>query len=68
MVLLQDELKDPKEVRKVVMMSGKLYYELLQARRDAEVDDVAIVSVEQLSPFPFDLVAVRLHSLPSICF
>jgi 2-oxoglutarate dehydrogenase E1 component len=60
-----DELKAPKEVRKVVMMSGKLYYELLQARRDAEVDDVAIVSVEQLSPFPFDLVAAEVAKYPN---
>ncbi len=39
-------------VEHVIMCSGKVYYDLLQARRDAERDDVAIVRIEQLYPFP----------------
>ncbi|MEJ2622434.1 MAG: 2-oxoglutarate dehydrogenase E1 component [Candidatus Thiodiazotropha sp.] len=46
-----DEL-DPLLVRRVVLCSGKVYYELLQARRDKGVDDIAILRVEQLYPFP----------------
>ncbi|MEJ2130998.1 MAG: 2-oxoglutarate dehydrogenase E1 component, partial [Gammaproteobacteria bacterium] len=43
---------DPERVRRVILCSGKLYYELLQRRRDEHVDDVAIVRLEQLYPFP----------------
>jgi 2-oxoglutarate dehydrogenase E1 component len=39
-------------VRRVVLCSGKVYYDLLQARRDAGVKDVAILRMEQLYPFP----------------
>ncbi|MBD0271670.1 MAG: 2-oxoglutarate dehydrogenase E1 component, partial [Acetobacteraceae bacterium] len=40
------------EVRRVVLCSGKVYYDLLQARRDAGAKDVAIIRLEQLHPFP----------------
>ena len=43
--------------------SGKIYYELLEKRRYEEKDDVAIVRVEQLSPFPFDKVSGLLGHL-----
>ncbi len=48
-----DDLK-AKDVRRVVMCSGKVYYDLLQERRKREITDVAIVRVEQLYPFPYD--------------
>jgi hypothetical protein len=37
--------------------SGKIYYELLEYRAANSIDDVAIVSIEQLLPFPFDHTA-----------
>jgi hypothetical protein len=51
-------------IRKLVLCSGKLYYELLSKRREAGVKDVAIVRIEQLSPFPFDSVAAQVHPPP----
>jgi len=42
---------DPRKVRKVVLCSGKVYYDLLAARRERELDDVALLRVEQLYPF-----------------
>ncbi|MBP39900.1 MAG: 2-oxoglutarate dehydrogenase E1 component [Chloroflexi bacterium] len=47
-----DNLAPDKNVRRIVICSGKIYYDLLQARRDAKIDDVAIVRVEQLYPWP----------------
>jgi 2-oxoglutarate dehydrogenase E1 component len=47
-----DHLALDKNIRRVVLCSGKIYYDLLQARRDAGIDDVAIVRVEQLYPWP----------------
>jgi 2-oxoglutarate dehydrogenase E1 component len=46
-----DEL-DKSKVERVVFCSGKVYYELLQQRREQNLDNVAIVRVEQLYPFP----------------
>ncbi|KZN59702.1 2-oxoglutarate dehydrogenase E1 component [Pseudoalteromonas luteoviolacea] len=49
-----DEIDDinPENVERVVFCSGKVYYELLQERRKLELNNVAIVRVEQLYPFP----------------
>ncbi len=48
---------DPKNVKRVVMCAGKVYYDLLQERRNREQDDVAIIRIEQLYPFPAEEVA-----------
>ena len=45
---------DPVKVKRVVFCSGKVYYDLLEQRRANEQDDVAIVRIEQLYPFPID--------------
>ena len=39
-------------VRRVVLCSGKVYFDLLSARREQGIDDIAIMRVEQLYPFP----------------
>lgn len=43
---------DASKVERVVMCSGKVYYDLLEQRRKSELDNVAIVRIEQLYPFP----------------
>jgi 2-oxoglutarate dehydrogenase E1 component len=49
-----DEIDDinPSDVKRVVMCSGKVYYDLLEQRRKNAQNDVAIIRVEQLYPFP----------------
>jgi 2-oxoglutarate dehydrogenase E1 component len=49
-----DEIDDiiPSNVKRVVMCSGKVYYDLLEQRRNNEQTDVAIIRIEQLYPFP----------------
>jgi 2-oxoglutarate dehydrogenase E1 component len=47
-----DAIASEEQVRRVVLCSGKVYYDLLQTRRDQGVTDVAIVRMEQLHPFP----------------
>jgi len=43
---------DPAGVRRVLLCTGKLYYELVAGREAREMDSVAVVRVEQLHPFP----------------
>ena len=47
-----DELVAPDQVKRVVICSGKVYYDLLAERRARGIKDVAIVRLEQLYPFP----------------
>ncbi|MFN7710172.1 MAG: 2-oxoglutarate dehydrogenase E1 component [Holosporales bacterium] len=42
----------PKQVRRVVLCTGKVYYDLLEARQAEGISDVALIRVEQLYPFP----------------
>jgi 2-oxoglutarate dehydrogenase E1 component len=51
---------DPKKVKRVIACSGKVYYDLLATRRDREADDVAVIRVEQLYPFPHKALATEL--------
>lgn len=46
-----DEI-DKEKVKRVIMCSGKVYYDLLARRREKEIQDVAIIRIEELYPFP----------------
>ncbi|WP_195433041.1 2-oxoglutarate dehydrogenase E1 component [Morganella morganii] len=48
-----DEL-NPADVKRVVLCSGKVYYDLLEQRRKNNQTDVAIIRIEQLYPFPHE--------------
>ncbi len=43
---------DPRDVKRIILCTGKVYYDLLEARRARALQDVAIVRLEQLYPFP----------------
>lgn len=47
-----DKLLAVDKIRRVVLCSGKVYYDLLDARKKQEVKDVAIIRLEQFYPFP----------------
>lgn len=58
--------QDPSSVRKVIFCSGKVYYELKKAREERGLDSsVAISRIEQLCPFPFDLVRDEINKYPN---
>jgi 2-oxoglutarate dehydrogenase E1 component len=53
------------EVRRVVFCSGKVYFDLLRARRREGLRDVALVRIEQLYPFPSDEYEATLSRFPN---
>jgi 2-oxoglutarate dehydrogenase E1 component len=51
-VIPETEDVNPKDVKRLVLCSGKVYYDLIDRRRTEELKHVAIVRIEQLYPFP----------------
>ncbi len=58
------ETADLKKVRRVVLCSGKVYYDLIDAREKKGISDVAIVRLEQFYPFPEKPLADELKKYP----
>jgi 2-oxoglutarate dehydrogenase E1 component len=50
--LIDDNYADPKKVKRVLLCTGKVYYDLLEKQQADKRKDVAIVRVEQLYPTP----------------
>lgn len=59
-VIGETEALNTKKVKRVIICSGKVYYDLLAARTEAKIKDVAIIRVEQLYPFPHEEMAAAL--------
>ena len=56
---------DSNQVTRLVLCSGKVYYDLLAARRKQSLTHCAIIRVEQLYPFPEDILRAKLQQYPS---
>ena len=54
------KLKPDAKIRRVVLCTGKVYYDLLEEREKRGIDDVYLLRVEQLYPFPLKAVAQEL--------
>ena len=59
--LIPDVLMDEKQVKKLVFCSGKFYYDLVDARAKKNLNDVAIVRIEQLFPLPFEEIQSEIN-------
>jgi 2-oxoglutarate dehydrogenase E1 component len=59
------EIADAK-VRRLVLCSGKVAYDLMERRDEEGLDDVSIVRLEQLYPFPGEPLAVRLERMTGL--
>nr|Q6P6Z8.1 RecName: Full=2-oxoglutarate dehydrogenase complex component E1; Short=E1o; Short=OGDC-E1; Short=OGDH-E1; AltName: Full=2-oxoglutarate dehydrogenase, mitochondrial; AltName: Full=Alpha-ketoglutarate dehydrogenase; Short=Alpha-KGDH-E1; AltName: Full=Thiamine diphosphate (ThDP)-dependent 2-oxoglutarate dehydrogenase; Flags: Precursor [Xenopus laevis]AAH61938.1 Ogdh protein [Xenopus laevis] len=58
--------QNPEGVKRLIFCTGKVYYELTKERSGRDMEgDVAIARVEQLSPFPFDLVEKEVQKYPN---
>jgi len=54
-----------KDVKRVIGCCGKVYYDLLSARRTRQLDQIAIIRVEQLYPFPHKQFAAEMKRYPN---
>jgi multifunctional 2-oxoglutarate metabolism enzyme len=64
--VLGDETVDPAGVRKVLLCSGKVYYDLVAERTNSGVTDTAIVRLERLYPLPVKTLPAELDRYPSL--
>jgi 2-oxoglutarate dehydrogenase E1 component len=54
-----------KNVRRVLLCSGKVFFELLAYRREKKIDDIAIIRIEQQYPFPHADFAAEVSKYPN---
>ena len=52
--VIDDEVKNKPSITKVVLCSGKVFYDLKDRQNSEQKDNIAIVRIEQLYPFPYD--------------
>ncbi|HEX7130835.1 MAG TPA: 2-oxoglutarate dehydrogenase E1 component, partial [Rhodanobacteraceae bacterium] len=64
LVIPDSRTTDAKKVKRVVLCSGKVYYDLFEAAEKDKLKDVALVRVEQLYPFPRQEVIEQLARYP----
>lgn len=59
-VISETEALDPKKVRRIIVCSGKIYYDLIAYRTEQQITDMAIIRLEQLYPFPHEEFKVEI--------
>ncbi len=57
---------EPDQVTQLILCTGKVYYDLLQARRSRNLEHVAIIRIEQLYPFPKDDFCALIRRYPRV--
>jgi 2-oxoglutarate dehydrogenase E1 component len=65
LIIPEIEDLDRENTRRLVFCSGKVYYDLLQARHAQELSDVALIRIEQVYPFPIDRYEAQVQSYPN---
>lgn len=63
--VIGDDTVNPKKVKRVLLVSGKLYYEMNEKRLAEKREDLAIVRLEQLHPFPYQQLQAELDKYPA---
>lgn len=63
-IIPEETIKNKEQVRKILFCSGKIYYELIEERAKREIQDIAIVRVEQLYPLCERQITEIIHTYP----
>ncbi|HMO50978.1 MAG TPA: 2-oxoglutarate dehydrogenase E1 component [Kiritimatiellia bacterium] len=64
MVIGEEDGLDPAEIERVVLCSGKVYFDILETRRELNIRNIALVRVEQLYPFPSEELTAEIAKYP----
>ncbi len=64
--IISDTTANPEKVKRLIACSGKVYYDLLNRRRENTAEDVAIIRIEQLYPFPLEEFGAELALYPQL--
>ena len=65
-VIDETDALSPSEVKRLILCSGKVFYDLRAARRERDIHDIAIIRIEQMYPFPrIDLMEI-INRYPNV--
>lgn len=64
-VIPEIDTLDPQQVKRIIICCGKVYYDLLAARRERKLSEVAIIRIEQLYPFPTKALCAEFKKFPA---
>ncbi|MGD2113045.1 MAG: 2-oxoglutarate dehydrogenase E1 component, partial [Gammaproteobacteria bacterium] len=65
-VIGDPDASDKKQITRLVMCSGRVYYDLVERRRAEQLDHVGLLRIEQLYPFPWRLLREELERCPNV--
>ena len=63
-----DDAERGKDMKRVILCTGKVYYDLLEKREDLGLDDVTFIRLEQLAPFPIEAIQEAVEYFPNAEF
>ncbi|MDD2684599.1 MAG: 2-oxoglutarate dehydrogenase E1 component [Gallionella sp.] len=64
-IIGETDALSPSQVRRIIACSGKVYYDLIKARHERNIEDMAIIRIEQLYPFPHDDFKAQIAAYPN---
>ncbi|MCK5361084.1 MAG: 2-oxoglutarate dehydrogenase E1 component, partial [Gammaproteobacteria bacterium] len=63
-IIPESSTQKPEEINRIILCTGKVYYDLYTAREEKGIDNIAIIRIEQLYPFPRKLLISVLAEYP----
>ncbi len=65
-VVMEDTTTERDRITRIILCSGKVYYDLLERKKEDQLDHVAIIRIEQLYPFPQAILSDVLAGYPNL--